>query len=271
MHKDLLAEEVGLGRAASAVLSVSEAEAQTFREEGVRMVHVLGHALQVEPTTEGFEDRSGLLFVGAVYEDDSPNGDSVIWFAEEILPKIHEVLGNVQVTLVGINKSKRIRAMASERVRVLGTRKELQPLYASNRVFIAPTRFSAGVPHKIHEAAAFGLPVVATSLLANQLDWTDGEELLVGDTADDFARRCVELYTDTGVWEKVRRRALRKGRDRLLPGCVRSNASGCVRPQIAFLRSGAQARRNPRTLSSSHRSRPEESLRAVPSSLADKF
>ena len=218
IHEDLLAEEIGLARAASAVLSVSEADAKAFREEGVRMVHVLGHALQVEPTTEGFEDRSGLLFVGAVYEDDSPNGDSVIWFAEEILPKIHAVLGNVQVTLVGINKSKRIRAMASERVRVLGTRKDLQRLYAINRVFIAPTRFSAGIPHKIHEAAAFGLPVVATSLLADQLDWTPGEELLVGNTADDFARRCVELYTDTVVWEKVRRRALERVATDCSPG-----------------------------------------------------
>ena len=35
-------------------------------------------------------------------------------------------------------------------------------LYDRARLFIAPTRFASGLPHKIHEAAAFGLPVVTT-------------------------------------------------------------------------------------------------------------
>jgi hypothetical protein len=38
------------------------------------------------------------------------------------------------------------------------------------RVFAAPTRYSPGIPLKVHDAAAHGLPVVRTPLMAEQLD-----------------------------------------------------------------------------------------------------
>ena len=71
-------------------------------------------------------------------------------------------------------------------------------------MFIAPTRFAAGIPHKIHEAAANGLPSVTTSLLAQQLGWKDSKELLVGDTPEAYAAQCIKLYQDEKLWQDVR-------------------------------------------------------------------
>ncbi len=209
-HQELVVKEIKLAQSAQTVVSVSEAEARAFRGDGVRHVHVLGHALDVDPTPERFSERSGILFVGAVHTDASPNGDAVIWLGEEILPKIRLVLEDVSLTVVGINESDRIWSMASDAFQIMGPRKELRSLYADKRIFIAPTRFSAGVPHKIHEAAAHGIPVVATPLLAQQLGWTDGEELLVGDTAEHLAERSIELYTNPALWEKIRGQALER-------------------------------------------------------------
>ncbi len=209
-HQELLLKEIKLAQSANTVVSVSEGEAQSFRGNGVESVHVLGHAFAVDPTPERFNERSGFLFVGAVHDDASPNGDAVIWLGEEILPKIRLALAGVSLTVVGINQSDRLWSMASDTLQILGPRKELRSLYADKRIFIAPTRFSAGVPHKIHEAAAYGIPVVATPLLADQLGWTDGEELLVGETADELAKRSIELYTDPALWEKIRRQALER-------------------------------------------------------------
>ena len=77
-------------------------------------------------------------------------------------------------------------------------------MYNISRVFIAPTRFAAGIPHKIHEAAANGLPSVTTSLLAQQLGWKDSKELLVGDTPEAYAAQCIKLYQDEKLWQDVR-------------------------------------------------------------------
>jgi GT2 family glycosyltransferase len=211
-QRELVTEEIQLARAAHTVLSVSEVEAQSFRSEGVQTIEVLGHAIEANPTPQDFADRSGFLFVGAVYDDESPNADAVIWLAEEIMPKIRRVLGKVPLTIVGINESDRIWAMDSDGIRILGPHKHLRPLYESTRVFIAPTRFSAGIPHKVHEAAANGVPVVATPLLAGQLGWIAGEEILVGNTAEELATRAIELYMNPVKWRQLRLGALERVR-----------------------------------------------------------
>ncbi|MBT3469306.1 MAG: glycosyltransferase family 4 protein, partial [Opitutae bacterium] len=81
---------------------------------------------------------------------------------------------------------------------------DLAPLYNQARIFVAPTRYAAGIPQKVCEAAASGIPVVSTSLIAQQLDWTAGEDLLVADSANALAEECVRLYTDSALWERIR-------------------------------------------------------------------
>ena len=71
-------------------------------------------------------------------------------------------------------------------------------------------RFAAGIALKVHQAAASGVPVVATSVLASQLGWRDGEEILVADTPQAFADAVYRLYTDEALWNRVRRNALRR-------------------------------------------------------------
>jgi O-antigen biosynthesis protein len=77
-------------------------------------------------------------------------------------------------------------------------------------VVVAPTRFAAGTPYKVYEAASYGVPVVATSLLREQLDWTEGAELLAADIDDPsgFAARVVALYRSEVLWNQIREAAM---------------------------------------------------------------
>src|SRR5688572_15584005 len=187
--------EIRIAAGADKVITVSENERAAFLSHGIRSVEVLGHSIELAPGDAPFDSREGFLFVGAVHTDASPNADSLIWFLENILPRIRDKLGDVSFTIAGLNRSDRIRAMVHPGTRIVGHLPSLDNLYEEARIFVAPTRCAAGIPHKIHEAAAKGLPVVATPLLAKQLGWTD-RELGIGDTADSFAKRCVEIYAD---------------------------------------------------------------------------
>jgi glycosyltransferase involved in cell wall biosynthesis len=86
---------------------------------------------------------------------------------------------------------------------------DLAPFYAASRVFIAPTRFAAGTPYKLYEAAAHGIPIVATELLARQLGWVAGKELLTAPVADPrrFAAQIALLYRTEMLWTRVREQA----------------------------------------------------------------
>ncbi len=207
----LFHEEIALAAAADCVIAVSEPDRDEFRKHGVERVQVVGHSLSVNPTSLNFIQRRGFLFVGAIHEECSPNGDSVIWFLEEVFPKIKSQLGeNVPLTIAGVNKSARVRELAGESVRITGHVQDLTGLYDEARVFIAPTRYAAGIPHKVHEAAARGLPVVGTPLLASQLGWRDHDPFLIAGDAETFAKRCIELHEDEALWHGLREAALRR-------------------------------------------------------------
>jgi hypothetical protein len=214
--ESLLQEEVELANAADCVAAVSKADAAQFSSHGIEDVRIIGHALEPVATRRGFNDRRGFLFVGAIHEEASPNGDSVIWFLEHILPKIQAALGSdIAVTIAGVNQSERVKQLANSTVRITGHLPDLSEVYDSARVFIAPTRYAAGIPHKVHEAASRGLPIVGTPLLASQLGWTDGDPFLVGDDSESFARKCIELHGNQELWEKLRQR----GFDRVRTEC----------------------------------------------------
>ncbi|MEO8114403.1 MAG: glycosyltransferase, partial [Phenylobacterium sp.] len=201
--------ELALAEPAAVVLAVSEADARRFRSAGKADVRVLGHALEPRPTPQAFEARRDLLFVGALDEDGSPNADSLVYFVEEVMPLLDGLIGaDWRLRVAGRDGAPRVRGLAGPRVALLGPVEDLWPLYGESRLFIAPTRFAAGLPMKVHEAAAAGLPVAATTLLAGQLGWSDGVELLAADGPEAFARACQRLATEPKLWSRLRVAAL---------------------------------------------------------------
>ena len=228
----LFQEEVELAKAADCVIAVSAPDGETFREYGIEDVRVVGHALDLCPTPKPFSERMGFLFVGAVHEEASPNGDSMIWFLEQVLPKIQAVLGpNVPVTIAGVNNSERIRRLAGPAVLITGLVADLTQLYDAARVFIAPTRYSAGIPHKVHEAAARGVPIVATPLLARQLAWRDGDPLLIAADPETYAVKCVQLHTDPVLWDRLRNAGLDRVRIECSPEVFEQNVAKAITTQ----------------------------------------
>jgi glycosyltransferase involved in cell wall biosynthesis len=84
----------------------------------------------------------------------------------------------------------------------------LTSLYNQARVFVAPTRYAAGIPIKAHEAASFGVPLVVSNLIGEQLGWQHGNECLMAETPIAFAGECCRLYQDANLWERLRTNAL---------------------------------------------------------------
>ncbi len=200
----LIDKELALSRRADRIVAVSDDEAQHYRAAGCDDVVTLGHALALSPSRSGFAQRDGFLFVGAIALDDCPNGDSILWFAREVWPLIQKVMGpDARLDLVGVCESPAVLALASESIRIHGRVAELAPFFDAARVFVVPTRFAAGIAHKVHEAAAHGLPMVVTPLIAQQLGWAT-QELLIGNEAQDFAAACLRLHGDAPCWASLR-------------------------------------------------------------------
>ncbi len=204
-------DELALAEGARVVLTVTAREAEVFRAAGHSDVRVLGYAVSPLPAPTGAAGRDGFLFVGPTYDDDTPNSDSVVWFADHVMPQIRSAMvRDVPFVLAGMQQSAVVAARVNGVVRSLGPLRDLADTYAAARVFVAPTRFAAGIPLKVYDAAAHGVPAVVTPLIAEQLGWRHEEEALVAQTPQDFTTQCLRLHGDPDLWQQVRARALRR-------------------------------------------------------------
>jgi hypothetical protein len=199
----LVAEELRLTEGVDAVLAVTEAEAAVLARGQPAPVHVASHPLDVQAGTAGFAARRGFLFVGRLLEVRSPNYDGLSWFIRDVWPQIRAARPEATLTVVGAVTAESA-ALQADGVMLLGPVADLAPHYAAARVFVAPVRYAAGVPIKVLEAGAAGLPVAATALVATQLGWTDGGEIAAVDDPSALAARAVTLHDDPGLWSRTR-------------------------------------------------------------------
>lgn len=198
---DRISAEIALAADASDVLVVSSRDAKHFDTAGHR-THVLSHGMAVRRNAPGPGHRSGLLFVGALHPG-TPNEDGLLWFMDEVMPLLRLALQVPPVlSVVGVCTSQKVAALAGADIHILGPQDLLEPHYDAARVFVAPVRFAGGVPAKVIEAVAAGVPTVASALLVRQLDWRDGVDARGAKDAKGFASAIVALLADEEAWQR---------------------------------------------------------------------
>lgn len=171
---------------------------QYFPKEKVRL---LPYSRHIPASNISFTERADIVFVGSYQHP--PNIDAVKYFVTEIMPLLRQRLSGVRFYVVGSKVPSEIKALASEDVIITGFIEDLNTLLDKMRVSVAPLRFGAGIKGKIGSAMVTGLPVVVTSLAAEGMSLTDGENILVADGAEAFADALVKLYQDEVLWNHI--------------------------------------------------------------------
>jgi glycosyltransferase involved in cell wall biosynthesis len=164
-------------------------------------LHLFPLIMDTKGTNASFSDRRDIVFVGGYQH--TPNIDAVQYFVKEIMPLLRRQLPHVRFYAVGSKPPAEIQALASEDIIITGFVEDLTPLLDKMRVSVAPLRYGAGIKGKIGTAMAVGLPVVATSLAAEGMSLTDGEDILVADGAEALADALARIYQDEALWNCI--------------------------------------------------------------------
>lgn len=154
------------------------------------------------PADASLANANSMLFVGGFLHE--PNVDAMLYFCRDVLPKIKAQVPDAHLTIVGSSPPTSIQDLSSDFIEVTGFVPDTAPYLTKSFVSIAPLRYGAGMKGKIGEALAHGLPVVTTSVGAEGFGLTPGEDILVGDTAEDFARHVEHLFQDRELHERIR-------------------------------------------------------------------
>lgn len=197
-------DEIGLAKQVDLCFVVNDIEKAILLDAGVQKVVKLGHALDLNPEGMEFEDRADFLVVGGKMEEDSSNEDALWWYLENAWEKVSAATGTV-IDVAGLPVAKRLHNHPFSGVNLLGLVDDLVPLYEGHKVFVATTRFATGIPWKVHEAMANGIPCLISPLLANQLALKWDEEAMVASTPEEAVEKSIRLYQDKDLWERLRK------------------------------------------------------------------
>ncbi|MBA2744176.1 MAG: glycosyltransferase, partial [Chthoniobacterales bacterium] len=148
-----------------------------------------------------FKARRDFLFIGGF--EHTPNVDAMLWFAAEIMPHVLKKLPRAKLHIIGSKMPESICVLASKHVITHGYVANVEPLFASCLLSVAPLRWGAGVKGKINQSMSLGVPVVSTSIGAEGMHLVHEENILVADDPADFAAQIVRLSRDEALWKKL--------------------------------------------------------------------
>lgn len=199
--------ELAIIREADASIVHSTTELELLRPDlPGEHIHVFPLILEVRGSEKAFRDRRDIVFVGGYQHP--PNIDAVRYFVTEVMPILRRLLPGVRFYAVGSNPPEEVMALAADDVVITGYVKDLNPFLDQMRVSVAPLRYGAGIKGKIGTAMALGLPTVATSLAAEGMTLTQGENILVADGAEALAEAVERVYEDEALWNELSRNGL---------------------------------------------------------------
>ncbi|MBK1632388.1 hypothetical protein CKO31_16915 [Thiohalocapsa halophila] len=187
---------------ADTTIVISSAERDLLvREAPSVRVRVIPLLREIPGRSKGFEERSGLVFVGGFRHP--PNVDAVQWLCSEIWPLIRRELPGAELSIIGSHMVPEVEALAGNGVRVLGFVEDIAPVFAKARLSVAPLRYGAGQKGKVVTSLAYGVPCVLTTIAAEGLGLEDASGALIADGPSAFAEAVIRLYHDADLWMRL--------------------------------------------------------------------
>jgi len=168
---------------------------------GIGKVATVPNAVSI-PKEQPVTVESTLLFIGSyTYQ---PNIEAAEFLIRKIWPKVQKEMPMAKLIIAGACPDRICGyGVGKNGIEFPGFVDDLPELYRKTKIVCAPILTGAGTRVKIIEAAAYGKPIVATSLGAEGLDMRDGQELFLCDDVESFVEACLQLLRDGSLCERL--------------------------------------------------------------------
>ena len=141
-----------------------------------------------------------------------PNRDAASFVLAEVWPRLQHARRDLRLVVAGDRPPSALaRRLAAAGATLVARPPDLRTLLATATIAVAPLRCGSGVPLKVLDAWAAGVPVVASSFAAAGADAAPERDLLVADTPEQWEAQVTRLLDDAAL----RARLVEAGRARL--------------------------------------------------------
>ncbi len=191
------------------ILPITEKDAGFFKYHSHKPVKTIPFGVNIEnyPVQDSPPVEHALFHIGAM--NWKPNEEGIRWFLKNVWPRIHPQFPDLKLYLAGRAMPLRLLGLKQKNVSVLGEVPDARAFILSKSIAIAPLFSGSGVRIKIIESMSLGKTVISTKTGAEGIDYTDGENIIIADTADEFAAAIVRLYKNQDEAVRIGKNARR--------------------------------------------------------------
>ncbi|QQS27764.1 MAG: glycosyltransferase [Sphingobacteriales bacterium] len=142
-----------------------------------------------------------LFFIGSL--DWLPNRQGLIWLFNEVLPIVRKTFPEVQLYVAGRNSPDSFKHQQIVGVNIVGEVPDAIRFMMNHTIMVVPLFSGSGMRVKIIEAMALGKPIVATSIAAEGIEYSDGKNILIADSAERFAENIIVLLKNKSFCNQI--------------------------------------------------------------------
>lgn len=137
----------------------------------------------------------------------SPNAQAVRYFVKEVFPEVLRKYPQASFYAVGTNPGQELKKLKAENIMITGRVSDVRDYLKIAHVVCVPLLAGSGTKYKVLEAMACEKPVVTTHIGAEGLNVSDGENILIADSAGEIAKRIGHLFEDQDRCRTIGRKA----------------------------------------------------------------
>lgn len=197
-------QETRLATLSDQVWCVTNEDKENLQLEALSAnIKVIPNIHPLQDRGRGYDEREGLFFIGNF--NHRPNVDAVHYFMHKIFPLIQASIPAAKFYIVGSHMPEEIKWYGSHNndVTAFGYMRDVDSIFSSSRVFVAPLRYGSGMKGKIGQALAHGLPVVTTSIGSEGIGLRHEHETMIANDEEAFAQMVVQVYRSPELWQRL--------------------------------------------------------------------
>ncbi len=189
--------ELDIGRVCEKTVFVAESEAEKFnRELGMEKAISVPIGVDTDFFLYGREcaEDNFIGFLGAM--NVAHNENAARHFINDIFPLVLEKVPDAKFLIVGCGASEDLLKLSCENIFFTGLVKDVRVCLRKCKVCVCPMTFGSGIKTKNLEIMSMGMPIVTTSVGAENIGAVNNSDWIIADDSREFAEAVISLLSD---------------------------------------------------------------------------
>lgn len=136
-----------------------------------------------------------------------PNIEAVDWFMDKVWQDVLKNKPDAQLILAGRGMPDRFKKLASNNITIIEDVKDSKEFYATYDIMLVPLWSGSGLRIKLVEGLAYGKAIITTSIGAEGIPYSNGKNMLIADTANDFSKAILDVLNNSSLKQDLQKSA----------------------------------------------------------------